>query len=87
MPDRARITRYGAYNWSVTAVEVSYGQGESTPAHGHPGITIAYVLEGAIRSKVADPEETYSAGEMLVLRIFFDLSVASRIPRGAQLRG
>jgi quercetin dioxygenase-like cupin family protein len=53
--------------WSVTAVEVSYGPGESSPAHRHPGITIAYVLEGAIRSKVGDqPEKTYSAGEMFL---------------------
>ncbi len=53
--------------WSVTAVEVSYGPGESSPAHRHPGITIAYVLEGEIRSKVGDgPERTYGAGEMFL---------------------
>src|SRR5437762_3434957 len=53
--------------WSVTAVEVSYGPGESSQAHRHPGITIAYVLEGEIRSKVGDgPEKTYKAGEMFL---------------------
>lgn len=53
--------------WSVTAVEVSYGPGESSPAHRHPGITIAYVLEGEIRSKVGDePERTYKTGEMFL---------------------
>jgi len=53
--------------WSVTAVEVSYGPGESSPAHRHPGITIAYVLEGEIRSKVGDePEKTYAAGQMFM---------------------
>jgi quercetin dioxygenase-like cupin family protein len=53
--------------WSVTAVEVSYGPGESTPAHRHPGITIAYVLEGEIRSKVGDdPEKTFTAGQMFL---------------------
>src|ERR1044071_6398192 len=53
--------------WSVTAVEVSYGPGDSSPAPRHPGITIAYVLEGEIRSKVGDgPEETYSAGQMFL---------------------
>ena len=53
--------------WSVTAVEVSYGPGESSPPHRHPGITIAYVLEGSIRSKVDnDPEQTYSAGQMFI---------------------
>ena len=53
--------------WSVTAVEVSYGPGESSSAHRHPGITIAYVLEGEIRSKIGDdPEKTYTVGEMFV---------------------
>ena len=51
--------------WAVTAVEVSYEPGQSSPAHRHPGITIAYVLEGEIRSKVGDqPERTYRVGEM-----------------------
>jgi quercetin dioxygenase-like cupin family protein len=55
------------HNWSVTAVEVSYGPGESSPSHRHPGITIAYVLEGTIRSKVGDePERTYNAGQMFL---------------------
>jgi quercetin dioxygenase-like cupin family protein len=40
--------------WSATAVEVAYGPGGSSPPHRHPGITIASVLEGAIRSKVGD---------------------------------
>ena len=54
-------------NWSVTAVEVDYGPGAGSPAHSHPGITIAYVLEGEIRSKVGDDEErTYSAGQMFL---------------------
>ena len=53
--------------WSVTAVEVTYQPGESSTAHRHPGITIAYVLEGEIRSKVGDqPEATYSAGQMFI---------------------
>jgi quercetin dioxygenase-like cupin family protein len=54
-------------NWSVTAVEVTYGPGESSAAHRHPGITIAYVLEGEVRSKVGDgPERTYKEGEMFL---------------------
>jgi quercetin dioxygenase-like cupin family protein len=53
--------------WSVTAVEVSYGPGDGTPSHSHLGITIAYVLEGTIRSKVGDgPEQTYSVGQMFL---------------------
>jgi len=54
-------------NWSVTAIEVSYAPGESSAAHRHPGITIAYVLEGEVRSKVGDdPERTYTVGQMFV---------------------
>lgn len=51
--------------WAVTAVEVTYGPGESSAAHRHPGITIGYVLEGEIRSKIGDgPEQTYRPGQM-----------------------
>jgi quercetin dioxygenase-like cupin family protein len=54
-------------NWAVRVVEVAYGPGESSPAHRHPGITLAYVLEGEIRSKVGDgPEQTYAAGQMFI---------------------
>ena len=52
-------------NWAVTAVEVAYAPGQSSAAHRHPGITIAYVLEGEIKSKVGDgPERVYKVGEM-----------------------
>ena len=54
-------------SWSVTTVEVSYAPGESSAAHRHPGITIAYVLDGEIRSKVGDgPEQTYTIGQMFL---------------------
>src|ERR1700680_1749112 len=53
--------------WSATALEVSYAPGESSAAHRHPGVTIAYVLEGEIRSKVGDdPEKTYATGQMFL---------------------
>jgi quercetin dioxygenase-like cupin family protein len=53
--------------WSVTVVEVSYAPGESSGAHRHPGITIAYVLEGEVRSKVGDdPEKLYTTGQMFL---------------------
>jgi len=53
--------------WSVTVVEVSYAPGESSAAHRHPGITIAYVLEGEVRSKVGDdPERLYTTGQMFL---------------------
>ena len=54
-------------DWSVTVVEVTYPPGESSPPHRHPGLTLAYVLEGQIRSKVGDgPEQTYEAGQMFL---------------------
>jgi quercetin dioxygenase-like cupin family protein len=53
--------------WAVTAVEVSYAPGASSPPHSHPGVTIVYVLEGEVRSKVGDgPEQTYTAGQMFL---------------------
>jgi quercetin dioxygenase-like cupin family protein len=53
--------------WSVTAVEVTYQPGQSSAAHRHPGITIAYVLEGEVRSKIGDqPEQTFTAGQMFL---------------------
>jgi len=53
--------------WSATVIEVSYSPGASSAAHRHPGITIAYVLEGEVRSKVGEePERTYTAGQMFL---------------------
>src|SRR5215470_3013679 len=55
------------HGWSVTAVEVNYPPGGTSNAHRHPGITIVYVLEGEIRSKVGDgPEQSYSPGQMFL---------------------
>src|SRR5262245_5172313 len=54
-------------NWSASGVEVSYGPGQASPPHRHPGITIAYVLEGEIASKVGEgPEKVYKVGEMFI---------------------
>ena len=50
----------------VTGILVAYGPGGSSPPHHHTkeGSVVAYVLEGAIRSKVDDgPERVYRAGE------------------------
>jgi quercetin dioxygenase-like cupin family protein len=53
--------------WIASAVEVSYAPGERSGAHRHPGLTIVYVLEGEIRSKVGDePERTYAVGQMFL---------------------
>ncbi len=49
----------------VTIITVEYAPGASTPAHLHPGYTYAYVLEGAVTSKLDNGEErTYRKGEM-----------------------
>jgi quercetin dioxygenase-like cupin family protein len=54
-------------HWAVTAVEVAYQPGQSTPAHRHPGLTFAYVLEGEIAAKIGDePEKVYTAGQMFM---------------------
>ncbi|MDZ3990585.1 cupin domain-containing protein [Pseudomonas sp. Teo4] len=43
---------------------VNYAPGEASPAHQHPGAVMAYVLEGAVVSKLNDEQEkTYKAGE------------------------
>ena len=48
----------------VTLVEVSYGPGESSAPHRHPCPVVAYVIEGALRSKVRGEQETvYNAGD------------------------
>ena len=50
----------------MTGVLVEYGPGGSSPPHHHTeeGSVVAYVMEGAIRSKVNDgPEKVYRAGE------------------------
>ena len=53
--------------WSATAVEVSWAPGASSASHRHPGITIAYVLEGEVRSKVGDePEKIFTPGQMFL---------------------
>jgi quercetin dioxygenase-like cupin family protein len=51
---------------TITGVLVEYPPGASTPPHHHTekGSVVAYVLEGAIRSKVNEgPERVYQAGE------------------------
>jgi quercetin dioxygenase-like cupin family protein len=49
----------------VTVITVDYPPGGSTPPHEHPGYTYAYVLDGAVVSKLDDQKEmTYKAGEM-----------------------
>jgi len=49
---------------NAVMLTVSYAPGQASPAHQHPGAVMAYVLEGAVVSKLDDePEKTYKAGE------------------------
>lgn len=49
---------------NAVMLTVSYAPGQASPAHQHPGAVMAYVLEGAVVSKLDDePEKTYQAGE------------------------
>ena len=51
--------------WQMTASEVSYGPGESSNRHRHPGFVCGYVLEGQYRFAVdGQPETVLSAGQM-----------------------
>jgi quercetin dioxygenase-like cupin family protein len=55
------------HNWAVTVRELTYAPGGTSSAHRHPGITLVYVLEGEIVSKVGDgPEKTYGRGQMFM---------------------
>lgn len=48
----------------VKVVEVSYGPGESSPAHSHPCAVIGYVVEGSLRTQVkGEAEMVYHAGQ------------------------
>lgn len=48
----------------VKGVEVTYAPGDASAPHSHPCPVIAYVTQGAIRSKVDDgPEAVYQAGQ------------------------
>ena len=49
---------------ALSLVEVTYPPGTGSPAHLHVNGVMAFVVEGAIASKVGDePERTFRAGE------------------------
>ncbi|MGO9607658.1 MAG: cupin domain-containing protein [Candidatus Binataceae bacterium] len=49
----------------VVVITVDYPPGGTTPPHEHGGYVYAYVLEGAVVSKLDDqPQQTYSKGQM-----------------------
>jgi quercetin dioxygenase-like cupin family protein len=48
----------------LSLVEVKYGPGGSSPAHLHANGVMAFVVAGAVASKIGDgPEQTFQAGE------------------------
>lgn len=52
-------------DWQVTVSEVDFPAGRAGRVHHHAGFVLAYVLEGAIVSKVSgQAEKTYHKGEM-----------------------
>ena len=52
--------------WEVTVSYVDYPPGRVGAAHRHPGFVLAYVLEGAVITKISGQgeEKTYTAGQM-----------------------
>lgn len=67
-PDQVKILQEqipsNAPGQKAVMLTVSYGPGQASPAHQHPGAVMAYVLEGAVTSKLNDEaEKTYKAGE------------------------
>jgi quercetin dioxygenase-like cupin family protein len=67
-PDQVKILQEqlptNAPGKKAVMLTVSYGPGQASPAHQHPGAVMAYVLEGAVTSKLNDePEKTFKAGE------------------------
>jgi quercetin dioxygenase-like cupin family protein len=53
-------------DWDVTVSHVDYGPGGGGPAHHHAGFVLAYVVEGAVVSKVSGQgtEATFTRGQM-----------------------
>jgi quercetin dioxygenase-like cupin family protein len=52
--------------WEVTVSHVDYPPGRVGNAHHHAGFVLAYVLEGAVITKISGqgPERTYTMGQM-----------------------
>ena len=52
-------------DWEVTVSEVDFAPGHVGRAHRHAGFVLAYVLEGAIVTRISgQPETTYLKGQM-----------------------
>jgi len=67
-PDQVKVLQQqqpsNAPGKNAVMLTVSYAPGQASPAHRHPGAVMAYVLEGAVVSKLNDEQEkTYKTGE------------------------
>ncbi|MCY1429294.1 Cupin domain protein [compost metagenome] len=67
-PDQVKVLQQqqpsNAPGKNAVMLTVSYAPGQASPAHQHPGAVMAYVLEGAVVSKLNNEQEkTYKAGE------------------------
>ena len=69
-PERARVAyadglpALDGRSLKATLVEVTYQPGDSSTAHRHPCPVVAYVIEGAYRTRSGDePEAVYTAGQ------------------------
>jgi quercetin dioxygenase-like cupin family protein len=53
-------------NWEVTVSHVDYPPGRVGAAHHHAGFVLAYVLEGAVVTKISGQgeERTFTVGQM-----------------------
>ena len=53
-------------DWEVTVSHVDYPPGRVGAAHHHAGFVLAYVLEGAVITKISGQgeEKTYTTGQM-----------------------
>ena len=53
-------------DWEVTVSYVDYAPGRVGSVHHHAGFVLAYVIEGAVITKISDQgeEKTYSTGQM-----------------------
>lgn len=52
-------------DWQVTVSHVPYPPGRVGQTHHHAGFVLAYVLEGAVVTKISgQPERVYKTGEM-----------------------
>ncbi|MDR0210675.1 MAG: cupin domain-containing protein [Pseudomonas putida] len=67
-PDQVKVLQEqlpsNAPGKKAVMLTVNYAPGQASPAHRHPGAVMAYVLEGAVTSRLNDEKEkTYTAGE------------------------